>query len=532
MTTHKYIIIGAGSAGCALANRLSEKSTNTILLIEAGPAKKIANISMPLGASSLFKNKKYGWCYDSKNEPNLNNRSINTPRGKVLGGSSATNGMVYIRGQQADFNNWESQGCAGWGYSDLLNYFRGIENNQRLTDQYHGNFGDVWVDDIKYNLDISNDFINAAIDRGIPRNNDFNGPIQEGVGFYQVNIKNGQRFSSYDAFIKPILKRKNLTIISNAHVKKIILSGNRAIGVDVQINNKSKSYMASNEVILSAGTINSPKILNLSGIGTKEQLKKLNIDTHIHNKNIGQNLQDHLTVNIAYGLDDAKTFTEHMSPAQMLLNLYKYTFYKKGLLTYPAADVGVFFKTDSKLENPDAQIHFAPGAGEYDKSGKMKPRSGITASVCFLRPTSKGHISLRTSNYLDNPIIHYNYLDSDLDKETMIKAFKITRDIFSSKVFNKYNPRHIFPSQHLNSDLEILNFIKETALSVYHPVGTCKMGIDEFSVVDSRLKMYGVQNLRIADASIIPTIISGNTNAICNVIGAKCADLITEDHPS
>jgi choline dehydrogenase len=461
-------------------------------------------IKMPLGASSLFKHKKYGWGYETQSEPNLRDRSINWPRGKTLGGSSSINGMLYIRGQAEDYEAWESAGNIGWGYRDLMKYFISLEDNQNHEDQYHGNFGELWVETYQSSLPASQVFMKACSESGLTENNDFNGSVQEGFGTYQVNIKNGQRYSAADAFLKPILSRPNLELMTDTSVLKIIINNKKALGVQVKNRQGINAITAESEIILCGGAINSPQLLMLSGIGPKKVLEKVNISCSHDLPGVGQNLQDHLTVNISYNIDHLDTFAELMRPMKMLKNLYQYFFKRAGLLTYPASDIGVFFKTNQDYETPNAQIHFAPGAGKYNKDGAMEPISGITASVCNLRPLSKGHIELNSS----------------------IEGIKKVREIFESPSIQKFNPKEMDPSLNHQNDSEIEELIRQECLSVYHPVGTCKMGNELDCVVDQNLKVKGIESLRVADASIFPNIISGNTNATCNAVGAKCAELI------
>ena len=524
--SYKYIIVGAGSAGCVLAEGLSKDPSNSVLLIEAGPSDNYHLIKMPLGASSLFKNKKYGWCYETEQETHLNNRTINWPRGKTLGGSSSINGMVYIRGQSEDYQAWEKSGNAGWGYADLIPNFINLENNQNHKDQYHGNFGPLWVETYEPIMEASKVFMKACSENGLNHNLDFNGRNQEGFGKYQVNIKNGQRFSAADAFLKPVLDRPNLTVLTNTNVLKIITNNKVAIGVKIKNKNGMYVIRCDSEIILSGGTINSPQLLMLSGIGPKEQLDKFSIPIIHELSGVGQNLQDHLTVNISYAIKSQDTFKERMGPWGMIKNLFEYFVNKSGLLTYPASDIGVFLKTTNDISTPDVQIHFAPGAGKYKKNGSMKPASGITASVCNLRPRSRGCIVLQSCNAEDPPQIFANYLSNPRDIEVMIEGIKKTREIFQTATIKHLHAKELEPGMSCVSDLEIENFIRNEALSVYHPIGTCKMGDDDNCVVSNKLKVKGIQGLRVADASIFPSIISGNTNATCNVIGAKCAEFI------
>ena len=527
--SHKYIIIGAGSAGCVLANKLSENPNNSVLLIEAGPMDNYSSIKMPLAASSLFKNKKYGWCYETEPEENLNNRTINWPRGKTLGGSSSINGMLYIRGQAEDYEEWEKVGNKGWGYRDLMKYFVALENNQNHEDQYHGNFGPLWVETYQPILEASKSFLNACKEYGLNKNNDFNGEFQEGYGQYQVNIKNGKRFSSSDAFLKPVLDRPNLELLTNTLVEKIITSNKKAVGVKIKNKKGTQIIGSTSEIVLCGGSINSPQLLMLSGIGPKKHLMDLKIPIVHDLPGVGKNLQDHLTVNISYKINQLKTFSELMKPVGMIKNLFEYFIHKKGLMTYPASDIGVFFKTNENIKTPNAQVHFAPGAGKYNKNGAMKPSSGITASICNLRPQSRGHLELISSDPNDAPKIHANYLDQKIDVEWMIEGIQKIREIFKTPSMQELEAVELQPGTHCIKNNDIEEFIRNESLSVYHPIGTCKMGHGNECVVDDELKVKGIKRLRVADASIFPSIISGNTNATCNVIGSKCADLILKN---
>ena len=527
--SHKYIIIGAGSAGCVLANKLSENPNNSVLLIEAGPMDNYSSIKMPLAASTLFKNKKYGWGYETEPEKNLNNRTINWPRGKTLGGSSSINGMLYIRGQAEDYEEWEKAGNNGWSYRDLMKYFVALENNQNHEDQYHGNFGSLWVETYRPILEASRSFLNACKEYGLTKNNDFNGETQEGYGQYQVNIKNGQRFSASDAFLKPVLDRPNLHLLTNTLVERIITSNKKAIGVRIRNKQGAQIIGCTSEIVLCGGSINSPQLLMLSGIGPKEQLMDLKIPLVHDLPGVGKNLQDHLTVNVSYKINKLKTFSELMKPLGMIKNVFEYFTQHKGLMTYPASDIGIFFKTNENIKTPNAQVHFAPGAGKYNKNGAMKPSSGITASVCNLRPKSLGHLELISSNPEDAPKIFANYLDQKVDMKFMIEGIQKIREIFKTPSMQELEAVEIEPGTHCINNNDMEEFIRNESLSVYHPVGTCKMGHGKECVVDDKLRVKGIKRLRVADASIFPSIISGNTNATCNVIGAKCADLILQN---
>ena len=377
-------------------------------------------------------------------------------------------------------------------------------------------------------LDASRSFLSACEKYGLHKNNDFNGEDQEDFGNYQVNIKNGKRFSASDAFLRPALDRSNLHLLTNTLVEKIIISNKKAIGVKVKNKDGSNIIGCTSEIVLCGGSINSPQILMLSGIGPKEDLLKHNISVVEDLPGVGQNLQDHLTVNISYKINRLKTFSELMKPLGMIKNLFEYFIQQKGLMTYPASDIGVFFKTNDEVQTPNAQIHFAPGAGKYNKNGAMKPSSGITASVCNLRPKSRGHLTLASSNPADVPKIYANYLDNEEDIQWMIEGVKKTREIFKTSPMQELEAIELQPGSECVEKSDIAEFIRNESLSVYHPVGTCKMGLTKECVVDDQLKVRGISGLRVADASIFPSIISGNTNATCNVVGAKCADLILQ----
>ena len=525
----KYIIVGAGSAGCVLANKLSENPNNSVCLIEAGPRDNGLQIKIPLAASSLFKSKKYGWCDETVPQAKLFNRTINSPRGKTLGGSSSINGMLYIRGQHQDYDAWLDPKL-GWSFNSLLPYFIALENNQDHVDQYHGNFGKLWVETFKGSLPTSMLFLNACRTYGLEENPDFNGPQQEGFGIYQTNIKDGQRFSAADAFLKPIIERKNLTILTNTLVNKLIIHKDSAVGIEVIQSNNKYVLTANKQIVLSAGAFNSPTILMRSGIGNISDLEKHNIESIKDLPGVGSNLKDHLTVNLSVLLSKYyPTFKEKMTLRSSLVELAKYFINKEGLYTYPAADIGAFFKSSPNKTRADAQIHFAPGAGKYHKNGKMSPESGITASVTILRPKSSGQVSIKSSDPYDSPMIDPNYLSNEDDLIDLRNAVKITREILHSLPLKNELIKELLPGEHIQSDNQLDDFIRSTGLSVYHPVGTCSMGFNEMSVVDHTLKVWGIKNLRVADLSICPDIISGNTNALGNVIGAKCADFILKE---
>ena len=527
MATHyDYIIVGAGSAGCALASRITASGEHSVLLLEAGGKDSHPMVHIPLGFVFTMKNPQFSWCYKSDPEPHMNNRCIDQPRGKLLGGSSSINGMVYIRGQREDYDHWAALGNRGWGYDDLLPIFKRCEHNTGGESDYHGSKGQLWVDNVGDKYDLSGMYIQAAIESGIPANSDFNGENQEGAGFYQVNIPNGLRQSTAKTYLKPAMQRPNLTVLTRALASRIEFQGNRAIALRYTQNGKQFTARCRHEIILCGGTINSPQLLELSGIGNPEILQKHSIKVHTALKGVGENLQDHLTVNTQRSFEGLKTFYEDSRPLAMLATFAKLAFKRKGMMVHPASQVGVFFKTDPAETRADAQIHFTPAAGTQDEKGRMITVPGTTATVCFLRPKSRGYVHIRSNDPNDAPAFIHNYLAEEEDRKRMIAAVRKTRAIFEAPVFDSNRREELIPGAEVQSDEDVLEFIRNTGESVYHPVGTCKMGNDDMAVVDDRLKVHGVEGLRVADASIMPTLISGNTNATAVLIGERCADFI------
>ncbi|MCB1691091.1 MAG: GMC family oxidoreductase N-terminal domain-containing protein, partial [Halioglobus sp.] len=487
------------------------------------------------GFAFLMKNPKVNWCYETEPEPNMHHRRISWPRGKVLGGTSCINGMVYIRGQREDYDHWSEQGNAGWSYDELLPYFKRCEHKAEGANEYHGYGGPLWVEEVadEQKLELADIYIQAAIQNELPYNADFNGATQEGAGYYQANIRKGKRQSTARTYLRECQNRPNLTIVTGALCEKVLLQDGEAIGVEYRVSGKKEEKVvrayASGEVILSGGVINSPQLLELSGIGDKTHLETLGIPVAKHLPGVGENLQDHLTINIQQGLNGVPTFYEESRPLEMVKNLFKYLLKGRGLLAHPAAQVGVFFRTDPKVTRPDAQIHFAPAASEPDAKGNLKPRPGTTATVCYLRPESRGSVHIRSTDPSVAPAIRANYLDTENDRKAIVAALRRVRDIFLSPALDKHRGAEFKPGPLVQSDEQILDYIRSEAESVYHPVGTCKMGSDKMAVVDERLRVHGVKRLRVADASIMPQIISGNTNATAVLIGEKCADMLLQD---
>jgi len=527
-----YIIIGGGSAGCVLANRLSEDPENSVCLIEAGVSGRAKLhkyiIKVPLGVGLLMWHPTLNWGFHSQPEPELNNRNLYSPRGKVLGGSSAVNAMVYIRGQKEDYDSWAAQGNKGWAWKDLLPLFMRQENQLRCSMDLHGSDGPLCVDDLNQVDTLSHVFVKAGQELGYPNNPDFNGENQEGFGVYQVTQQNGERWSAARAFLQPIEGRKNLTIFTEAHATKLLIKDSKAIGVEYKKNKVSKEIYSKKEVILCGGAFASPQLLMLSGIGPEDELNKHGIPVIQDLQGIGKNLQDHLDIILrqknsqtigGYGLSPRFALSALYAPFRYLKN-------RQGFFASNAAEAGAFLKSDEAMDRPDIQLHFTP---TYLKNhGLSKPPFGHSYSLhlCNLRPKSRGQILLNSANALDAPQIHYNYLKDPEDMAIMIKAVKLGRKILKTKAFSPYRKKELAPGEKVQSDEDIASYLRREAESIYHPVGSCKMGNDPMAVVDDQLRVHGIDGLRVADASIMPTLISGNTNAPCMVIAEKAAGMI------
>ncbi|MBV6624950.1 MAG: choline dehydrogenase [Rivularia sp. (in: Bacteria)] len=518
---YDYVIVGAGSAGCVLANRLTENPQIKVLLLEAGNPDKSHKIHIPVGYPDLFKTK-YDWAFFTERQPCLNNRKLYFPRGKVLGGSSSINAMIYIRGNDSDYNSWHNLGNQGWSYQEVLAYFKKAENYSQGVSEYHNTKGYLHVTNLRDRNPLSEVFIKAATEFGLARNDDFNGKHQQGVGFYQVTQKNQQRHSAATAYLKPILSRKNLTIKTHSLVTSLLFEGKRVTGLIYQNKNHLEHRVkVSKEIILSAGAINSPQILMLSGIGCAKHLKSLNIPVLIDLPGVGQNLQDHLSISIAYKCTKPISLANVEKP----YNILKYLLFKKGALTSNIAEAGGFLKTAENLSSVNLQLHFVPGCLINHGFAKRKEH-GFTLCPTLLYPQSKGKITLRSNNPLEAPFIQPNYLSNQQDLKVLLAGVKISRQILQQPAFDKFRGEEIAPGFQIKSTEDICNFIRSAAESLYHPVGTCKMGNDFMSVVNSKLQVHQIKGLRIVDASIMPNIIGGNTNAPTIMIAEKAADMI------
>jgi choline dehydrogenase len=532
---YDYIIIGAGSAGCVLANRLTEDPSVKVLLLEAGGKDTKPEIHIPAAYGKLNYTK-VDWSFYTEPQEYVDNRRVYQPRGKTLGGSSSTNAMAYIRGNQQDYDDWEALGAKGWNYNSLLPYFKKSENNEQFNNAHHAQGGLLNITRANYyRTPLADAFVKACIEKGIPENEDFNGAKQEGAGLFQFTIKNGKRHSTAQAFLKPVLDRKNLTILTDTHVKKIVIENDKAVGVEVSKNGRTEIIKVKKEVLLSAGSFGSPQILMLSGIGSKAELAKHNIECKKELEGVGKNLHDHLMFGISALSTWKGTMNDVLKPFNQVKHLFNFLINKKGPFTISPLEANAFIKTTPSVQNPDIQLMFVPGhMGDDNDKAKgtdiYKPETyptfdGFTILPTLLQPKSRGFVGLRSANPLDAPIIQPNYLKEESDRDLLITAFKQTRELFFTEAFKPYMKKLFYPEK-AETDDAIFQHIKNTLECVYHPVSTCRMGQDELSVVDENLRVRGIEGLRVIDGSVMPKIISGNTNAPCIMIGEKGADLI------
>jgi choline dehydrogenase len=523
---YDYIVVGAGSAGCVLANRLSESGRHRVLLLEAGGEDTNPWIHVPVGYGKLFLDRKVNWLYSTEPEPELGGRRVFQPRGRVLGGSSSINGLVYIRGQREDFDGWRQAGATGWGYDDVLPYFKKAEHQARGPDEFHGGDGPQWVSDQSEPHALCDAFIEAAEQAGHPRNPDFNGATQEGAGYYQTTSRRGFRVSTAVAYLRPARRRRNLTVATNALATKILFDGRRAVGVEWRSRGRISSARASGEVILSAGAINTPQLLQLSGVGPAPLLQDLGVDVVHEAPGVGENLQDHLQVRCVYRCTKPITFNDDMARLHRTMGVgLRYLLSRKGPLTVSAGYAGGFFRTDPRLASPDIQVHFINFS--LNKMGdKLDPYSGFTASACQLRPESRGWVRATSPDPALPPAIFANYLSAEADRAANVAGVRLVREIMGQPAMAPFIAEEKAPGPGIVSDEDLLAYVRGAASTLYHPTCTARMGTDPGAVVDPQLRIVGIEGLRVADGSIMPSVVSGNSNAAIIMIGEKAADLI------
>ncbi|WP_205693925.1 GMC family oxidoreductase [Croceicoccus ponticola] len=527
-----YIVLGAGSAGCAVAARLAENGRHTVALIEAGPRDHAFWIRPPLGYPMLYTDPLVNWMFETEPEPELQNRRMYQPRGKVLGGTSSINGMLYIRGQKEDYDLWRQMGCTGWSYDDVLPFFRKAEDQQRGADEWHGAGGPLKVSDQPGRSPIAEAIVDAAVEAGVPRNPDFNGPQQEGTGFFQTTTGNNRRWNTAQAYLRTLKPGPNLHVITNAHVTRIAFERRRASGVHVLEHGKPRHIAARREIVVSGGAFGTPHMLQLSGIGPAKHVRQMGIEPVLDQPHVGAHLLDHFYASLMFRCTEAITINELAnSRVRQAIAGAQYVLSKKGPLANNGIFAGIFTRTDPSQDRPNLQVNTNIWTVESRTSAGMKahPFPGFTMSPVLLNPHNEGTVRLRSPDPLADPEIRQNFLTDRRDIDAMIAGIRIVRDVAAQPALARYNAGELDATAAAVSDAEIEEMLRERAIANLHPVGTCRMGGSDDDPLDPRLRMRGVEGLRVADTSVMPSLVRGNTNAPAIMIGEKCAAMMLED---
>ena len=530
MSTYDYVIVGAGSAGCVLAARLTEDPSKTVLLLEAGPEDKSMWIDIPAGFSKLLNNPTYNWNFESEPEPTMKGRQIPIPRGKTLGGSSSINGMLYVRGNPLDYNSWSQLGNRGWSYESVLPYFKKSEHFEGEADEARGKGGPLNVAHMRERHEICDAWIKAAAAEGFPLNKDYNNGNQEGFGYYQVTQKDGKRHSLARAFLDPARARKNLHIVTNALTHRVLLDAKKAVGVEYSVHGDRREARVTREVIVSCGSVSSPGVLEHSGIGRPDVLKPLGIEVKHELPGVGENYGDHCAPRMRWRVTKPITLNEQSRGLSLVKEVLKYYTSHNGILTLTAGVCYGFVKTNDHVEEPDMQFHFAPASYDTAQTRELEKEPGMTTVIGQCRPESRGSIHIKSAQVMEPPAIRPNFLAEKVDQDCTVAGLMIARRIIANPIMDPYRKFEVAPGQDCNTYDEWLDFARSNAQTTYHVVGTCKMGPehDRMAVVDDQLRVHGIEGLRVIDASVMPTVPSGNTNAPTVMVAEKGADLIKE----
>ncbi|MFI9243936.1 GMC family oxidoreductase [Streptomyces sp. NPDC053086] len=527
---HDYIIVGSGAAGSVLAGRLTENPTISVLLLEAGRERRSPLLTVPAAETVLMGNPHYDWCFETDADPTIDGRSVSIPRGRLLGGSNAINGMIFVRGQRQDYDEWERLGSPGWSWDGVLPYFRSMERVSQIEGESRGRNGPISVALPRERDELCDAFLASAVKAGYPENPDYNSGDQEGFGYYQVNHEDGRRSSAGRTYLKEARRRPNLTLVTDAHVSGLRFDGTRCVGVRYRHHGADHEADCGREVIVSAGTVQSPQLLELSGIGSADVLGGAGVPVVHHLPGVGENFRDHFAARLRWRVRRPITFNERSRGLGLVREVVEYARTRRGLLSLPIALGFGFVRTSQQEKRPDVQFHFAPASYGEGSSRRLDTSPGMTLGVYALRPESRGSIHIRSRNPLTAPSIRPRFLDTDNDRARLVAGMRIARLIVEQPGLDPYRAHELTPGSDVRTDEELLAYARAHGDTSYHPVGTCRMGNDPMAVVDERLRVHGTHGLRVIDASVMPTMVSGNTNAASMMIGEKGAALVLEDH--